>query len=277
MRGILEPAFLVNRFLVFPPFFSSSKITECGRLRVLQFHLEFLTCQCKMLSEKNSSQVVERIPNVVSSIDIINVHSEHCIVFISFLCNFEAESRAPNAWALVGKQLVSLLHFFFPSLILKIVSLAFQTIVTDSKQPSVQGNYVSARNISFLFSFCLRTLGSMPPPAASDELHSHSKTSFLSVEPPFLLFFLFFFFFFLPQFHLYIPLFISTLPFLLSASPIHPLYHQPHLISIPELFYLNLSLHSFQSFCFFLLSFLVENLLRSLFLFFLLLWCICVR
>lgn len=84
-------------------------------------------------------------------------------------------------------------------------------------------------------------------------------------------------FFFLPQFHLYIPLFISTLPFLLSASPIHPLYHQPHLISIPELFYLNLSLHSFQSFCFFLLSFLVENLLRSLFLFFLLLWCICVR
>lgn len=81
----------------FSPFFSSSKITECGRLRVLQFHLEFLTCQCKMLSEKNSSQVVERIPNVVSSIDIINVHSEHCIVFISFLCNFEAESRAPNA------------------------------------------------------------------------------------------------------------------------------------------------------------------------------------
>lgn len=97
IRGILEPAFLVNRFLVFPLFFSSSKITECGRLRVLQFHLEFLTCQCKMLSEKNSSQVVERIPNVVSSIDIINVHSEHCIVFISFLCNFEAESRAPNA------------------------------------------------------------------------------------------------------------------------------------------------------------------------------------
>ena len=47
-------------------------------------------------------------------------------------------------------------------------------LVTDSKQPSVHGNYVSAGIYPFsvFFSFCLRTLGSVPPPAARDELHS---------------------------------------------------------------------------------------------------------
>ena len=109
-------------------------------------------------------------------------------------------------------------------------------------------------------SFCLRTLGSVPPPAVRDELHSQGEEKRKGKKPfkrEVLFFFFFSWIFFFssffsftwssPQIHLCIPLFISTPTFLFSffllllllfPSPswAHPpsSYHQPHLISIPQ-------------------------------------------
>ena len=136
-------------------------------------------------------------------------------------------------------------------------------LVTDSKQPSVHGNYVSTG----IYPFSVFLLSTYPCLCATPRCPWWAA----QLRKPFKkIFFSFFFWTFSSffsfassllltfQIHLCIPLFISTPPFFYPLSPIHPLYHLPHLISIPEHFLLlESTLHSFWSFCFY--SLLIEK------------------